>query len=329
MTRTVRYISLSLVLGFIGVAFLPQPSASVQSPSAQIDLNGIWDIDGIAGARVLIKHSPTELKASFIAGGECRPDGYARTEFLDGRPSQIITPGAINPSFTGTMIVCSGDPAMVQKCGLPSWYRTDFTIDSIEQNKISGTRFGQRINKCAAGGAADSRNFTLTRNRCAELDREITELETALTQLMEEITTFRRDAMVAAHSAAQQRYPDFYTFNVLPSFSWPTNTLTVPWFQLANNSPGSAVPIYANVEDYFFNLQTVVASEGWLKAKRMAEAMASEPNAIPEVALMREHMLTIEVLSRRDLRYQTMAVKLRDARRAWTAECSLRVAPGR
>ncbi|HEY7449454.1 MAG TPA: hypothetical protein VH702_14965 [Vicinamibacterales bacterium] len=314
MTRTIRSISLSLILVFIGTAPSTQPSANAQSPP-KIDLNGVWDIEGTEGDRVLIRHTARELKASFISGGKCS-DGYARTDFLDGRPSVAITPGATNDTFTGTMIVCSGSPDLVKKCGLPSWYETDFTMDVIQPDKISGERYGQRLNDCQPAGRADLRRFTLTRNRCAELEREVNQLEQLLNRSMEVITTERRDVMVDAHSAAQRRYGDTYTFNSVPSYSRPTNTLVPPYFQLANNVPGSAVPIYANVEDYFLNLPTVMASDQWRDAKRMVEAMAREPNPVREVVDMRDHMIAAETDAQKS---QPTAVKLRDARRARVA----------
>jgi hypothetical protein len=288
MTPTFRNPTLGIALVLLGTALPPPPSALAQG----VDLSGVWKIDD---AFVRITQSATTVRADFISGAECF-DGYVRPHFLIGELSTTIAAAAIGASLTGTMIVCSGSPDLVRQCGLPSWYQTTFRTDSVEADRISGTRLGQRVESCRPAGPADSRQFTLTRLSCAELEQawfEAAESLEVLRQRSESIVAGARDAFVAAHSAAQKRYGDTYNG---PTLSGPTNRLQTPYLQLGED--------YPTAERYFERLsQTLVTNpDGWESARLMAEAMArfgdAEPgeayDPLPEAARMVEAMDAVE-----------------------------------
>lgn len=253
---------------------------------SEIDLNGIWEIDG---AQVQITHSGSTVEADFLSGAACF-DGQVRPWFIRDGELQVVVPTEV--SLSGKMWVCSGSPDLVLECAgrLSSAYETTFRNATVQPDRISGTRVTQGVLNCQPNAAFNgSRDFLVTRNRCTVEEAEVALWESLLGDLNSYVT---RDLHVfaAAHLAAQNRWGESYNG---PSLSGPTHLLVDAW-------PWVAVDPLAPSEDFFEALHQalVVNPDTWVNARLMAEAMAilgdDGSNPLPEAAPMIEQMNLVE-----------------------------------
>jgi hypothetical protein len=178
-----RLAGIALSVSF-GTALGPLPaSAMAQDTADSLDLTGAWRFDTEEIVRVT--HDGSAVRAEFVEGAECL-DGRVRPYFLDGVLS--------GTSLTGSMMVCSRSPRLVEECGISSMYETTFEA-TVEPDRISGTRVAQglateeedgRYTSCVPDSRYDG-TYSFDGGRlCTDAEREFQELWVRLEALVAE-----------------------------------------------------------------------------------------------------------------------------------------------
>jgi hypothetical protein len=267
---------LASVIALYGFSVMADPlsaaSAMAQEAADSIDLNGVWRFDYEV---VDLSHEGTAVRAEFLDGAECF-DGRVRPYFLNG-----VLSGA---SLTGTMMVCSRSPDLVEACGISSMYETTFEA-TVEPGRIAGTRVAQglateeedgRIVSCTPDSRYDGEYDFLGSRSCTEAEREVAERQAAIDELKQEadsIVSNARDVIDDVHLTAREHFGEYYDgrgiyapYNVHAS----TDLLLDPLRGLTALPDSTAEPYFKALF-----LLTVEGTEyRWLSAGSLAGAMA-------------------------------------------------------
>jgi hypothetical protein len=180
-----RFPAGSLLLLFVlaaGTASRPSAAAVAQEAGDSLDLDGEWRFDTAEIVRVT--HDGNSVRAEFVEGAACF-DGRVRPYFLDGVLS--------GTTLTGTMMVCSRSPRLIEECGISSMYETTFEA-AVEPDRISGTRVAQGLATEEEGGryvscVPDSRydgSYDFDGVSCTGAERELAELNERLDSMLSE-----------------------------------------------------------------------------------------------------------------------------------------------
>jgi hypothetical protein len=169
-------VALGFVLGTLGDA---AQAGTTSGPSVP-DLNGDWTLSagGIPGTIHISSNYPLSgyptLKNWFVSGANC-PYGDKRTALFDSISFQN------KDTFSGTMEVCTGSQALVQKCHVESKFTVQYKTTAISKTTINGTLTSEWFDnvggdecKFRHNASKDTQEpFTLTRgsfNPCPDTD---------------------------------------------------------------------------------------------------------------------------------------------------------------